>query len=110
MDYSLLLGVHDLDRAVEDAQQVLEVLKVAQVQVQVEEPQHLGADCWQTQVQVEEPQHLGADYWQAQVQVQVEEPQHLGADSWVVSKQIQVEDAQQSTSILTIDIGEILLA
>ena len=41
MDYSLLLGVHDLDRAVEDAQQVLEV---AQVQVQVEEPQHLGAD------------------------------------------------------------------
>ena len=91
MDYSLLLGVHDLDRAVEDAQQVLEVLKVAQVQVQVEEPQHLGADCWQTQVQVEEPQHLGAD-------------------SWVVSKQIQVEDAQQSTSILTIDIGEILLA
>ena len=72
MDYSLLLGVHDLDRAVEDAQQVLEVLKVAQVQVQVEEPQHLGADCWQTQV--------------------------------------QVEDAQQSTSILTIDIGEILLA
>ena len=44
MDYSLLLGVHDLDRAVEDAQQVLEVLKVAQVQVQVEEPQHLVAD------------------------------------------------------------------
>ena len=42
MVYSLLLGVHDLDRAVEDAQQVLEVLKVAQVQV--EEHQHLGAD------------------------------------------------------------------
>ena len=42
MDYSLLLGVHDLDRAVEDAQQVLEVLKVAQVQVQVEEPSICG--------------------------------------------------------------------
>ena len=42
MDYSLLLGVHDLDRAVEDAQQVLDVLKAAQVQV--EEPQHLVAD------------------------------------------------------------------
>ena len=44
MDYSLLLGVHDLDRAVEDAQQVLDVLKVAQVKEQVEEPQHLGAN------------------------------------------------------------------